>query len=110
MPNGTMQVVPPNAAEMVPDSKSSALPAPPQTGWSRWQWASMPPGMTQRPPASSNDLAGQAIADSGDAAVVDADVAFGPIVVERNASAFDHQLMHWFCRPLRGRSFSRRRP
>ena len=46
-----MLVVPPNAAAMVPDSKSSAEVVPPN-GMFRWVWTSMPPGMTYLPDAS----------------------------------------------------------
>ena len=47
----TMLVVPPNAAAIVPDSKSSADVVPPN-GMFRWVWTSMPPGMTYWPEAS----------------------------------------------------------
>jgi len=40
-----IDVVPPNAAAIVPDSKSSADVVPPN-GMSRWVWQSMPPGIT----------------------------------------------------------------
>ena len=46
-----MQVVPPNAAAIVPVSKSSVDVVPPN-GMSRWVWTSMPPGMTYWPDAS----------------------------------------------------------
>ncbi len=41
----TIDVVPPNAAAIVPDSKSSADVVPPN-GMSRCVWTSMPPGST----------------------------------------------------------------
>jgi hypothetical protein len=46
-----MEVVPPCAAAMVPDSKSSAEVVPPN-GMSRCVCTSMPPGMTNLPEAS----------------------------------------------------------
>src|SRR6187455_969053 len=48
MAKSTMVVVPPNAAAMVPDSKSSADVVPPK-GMSRCVWTSMPPGSTYFP-------------------------------------------------------------
>src|SRR5262249_8207535 len=47
----TIDVVPPNAAAIVPDSKSSADVVPPN-GISRCVWTSMPPGRTYLPAAS----------------------------------------------------------
>ena len=47
----TMLVVPPNAAAIVPDSKSSADVVPPN-GMFRCVWTSMPPGITYCPDAS----------------------------------------------------------
>ena len=46
-----MEVVPPKAAAMVPDSKSSADVVPPN-GMSRCVCTSMPPGSTSLPEAS----------------------------------------------------------
>jgi len=45
-------VVPPHAAERVPERKSSAKREPSLVGWSKWQWPSTPPGVTSRPRAS----------------------------------------------------------
>src|SRR6185437_10459112 len=45
-------VVPPNAAAIVPVSKSSALIVPPK-GISRCVWTSIPPGITRHPAAST---------------------------------------------------------
>ena len=45
MAKSTIDVVPPNAAAMVPVSKSSADVVPPN-GMSRCVWTSMPPGST----------------------------------------------------------------
>jgi hypothetical protein len=47
----TIVVVPPNAAAIVPDSKSSDELVPPN-GMSMCVWQSMPPGMTNLPVAS----------------------------------------------------------
>ena len=52
-----MVVVPPKAAAMVPDSKSSAEVVPPN-GMSMWVWTSMPPGRTNLPLASITLSAG----------------------------------------------------
>ena len=41
-------MVPPQAALRVPLSKSSAMRSGGAIGWSRWQWASTPPGVTTR--------------------------------------------------------------
>jgi len=49
-------VVPPQAAARVPVSKSSAMRTGGAMGWSRWQWASTPPGVTTRPAASISVL------------------------------------------------------
>ena len=70
-------VVPPKAAAIVPDSKSSALVVPPK-GISRCVWTSMPPGITSRPVASITLPAfsiGERLRDGGDVAAGDADVA-----------------------------------
>ena len=45
-------VVPPAAAERVPEVKSSAQTVPSIDGWSRWQCPSTPPGVTVEPLAS----------------------------------------------------------
>ena len=44
-------VVPPNAAEVVPEVKSSQVTVPPN-GISMWVWGSIAPGITYLPPAS----------------------------------------------------------
>ena len=46
-----IEVVPPQAAAVVPVSKVSLALVPPK-GSSMWVWASMPPGMTYFPAAS----------------------------------------------------------
>ena len=51
MQKSTWQVVPPNAAETVPDVKSSQEVVPPK-GMSRWVCGSMQPGSTTLPAAS----------------------------------------------------------
>ena len=51
-----MQVVPPQAAEMEPERKSSAVVAPIDEGWSMWQWLSTPPGSTSLPAASISSM------------------------------------------------------
>ena len=66
-----MDVVPPKAAAMVPDSKSSADVVPPK-GMSRCVCTSMPPGSTSLPVASMIRSAG-----------IDRDV---PIVAMRSPS------------------------
>ena len=57
MAKSTMVVVPPNAAAMVPDSKSSADVVPPK-GMSMCVCTSMPPGSTYLPLASMTLSAG----------------------------------------------------
>src|SRR6218665_2245288 len=52
--NERMVVVPPNAADTVPEWKSSAHITPMPEICSMWQWLSMPPGSTQRPAASTS--------------------------------------------------------
>ena len=47
--NGSTMVLPPNAAERVPVSKSSAMTMPGPEGWARCTWLSMPPGSTSLP-------------------------------------------------------------
>ena len=47
-----MVVVPPKAAETVPEWKSSAHITPKEDCCSMWQWLSMPPGSTRRSVAS----------------------------------------------------------
>jgi hypothetical protein len=47
----TWVVVPPNAAEVCPDSTSSIVTVPPK-GMSRCVWGSTPPGSTYLPEAS----------------------------------------------------------
>ena len=71
-----MVVVPPKAAAMVPDSKSSAEVVPPN-GMSMWVWTSMPPGRTNLPLASMTLSAGMVSADADrrDLFAVDEDVA-----------------------------------
>ena len=51
MMKSTWQVVPPNAAEVWPDSTSSIVTVPPN-GMSRCVCGSTPPGSTYLPPAS----------------------------------------------------------
>ena len=53
-------VVPPHAAERVPVTKSSAIRIGSTIGWSRWQCASTPPGVTIRPAASISFVAAPA--------------------------------------------------
>ena len=62
MAKSTIVVVPPNAAAMVPDSKSSAEVVPPN-GMSMWVWTSMPPGRTYLPLASMTLSAGMVSAE-----------------------------------------------
>src|SRR3990172_5399127 len=57
MAKSTTEVVPPKAAAMVPDSKSSAEVVPPN-GMSRWVCTSIPPGTTNMPAASITLSAG----------------------------------------------------
>src|SRR5579863_9131245 len=52
MAKGMTVVVPPQAADMVPERKSSQVTWPSQGCWSMWQWLSMPPGVTSLPFAS----------------------------------------------------------
>ena len=47
-----MVVVPPAAAARLPLSKSSQKTEPSAVSWSKWTWASMPPGTAIRPVAS----------------------------------------------------------
>src|SRR6516162_3185954 len=53
MAKGITVVVPPQAAERVPERKSSQVSWPSQACWSIWQWLSIPPGVTSKPAASS---------------------------------------------------------
>ena len=71
-----MVVVPPCAAAIVPDSKSSADVVPPN-GMSRCVWTSMPPGKHVLPVASMTRSAvhRQRRADRRDLLAVDEDVA-----------------------------------
>ena len=62
MAKSTIVVVPPNAAAIVPDSKSSAEVVPPN-GMSMWVCTSMPPGSTYLPVASITRSAGIVSAD-----------------------------------------------
>ena len=50
-------VLPPNAAERVPLSKSSAMTMPAPDGWAKCTWLSMPPGSTSWPVASITSAA-----------------------------------------------------
>ena len=61
MAKSTIDVVPPKAAAIVPDSKSSADVVPPN-GMSRWVCTSMPPGSTSLPVASITRSAGRSSA------------------------------------------------
>ena len=84
-------VVPPKAAARVPVSKSSALVVPPK-GMSRCVWTSMPPGRTYLPAASMIFVAlsrGKILADGGDFAVGDGDVAGVGVGGGDNASVYD---------------------
>ena len=51
-----MVVVPPAAAARLPLSKSSQNTEPSAVSWSKWTWASMPPGTAIRPVASISFL------------------------------------------------------
>ena len=76
MAKSTIDVVPPYAAAIVPDSKSSADVVPPN-GMSRCVCTSTPPGSTYLPDASitrSASIASSA-ADGRDPLVLDEDVA-----------------------------------
>ena len=57
-----IMVVPPAAADSVPVAQSSAVTVPPK-GMSMWVWASMKPGMTSLPEAStvSASLTGRSV-------------------------------------------------
>ncbi len=57
MAKSTMDVVPPNMADVEPVEKSSMVVAP-MKGMSKWVCTSMPPGTTTLPRASSVFLAG----------------------------------------------------
>ncbi len=59
-----MVVVPPHAAALVPDSKSSEATVPPK-GSSMWVWASTPPGTTYFPEASRTSSAPRSAASAG---------------------------------------------
>ena len=76
MAKSTIDVVPPKAAAIVPDSKSSADVVPPN-GMSRWVCTSMPPGSTSLPVASITAIGREVErgADRRDALAVDEDVA-----------------------------------
>src|SRR5882724_9066214 len=52
MAKGMTVVVPPQAADVVPERKSSHVVCPSQGCWSMWQWLSTPPGVTSLPVAS----------------------------------------------------------
>ena len=58
MQNGITVVLPPKAAESVPEAKSSAMTMPSPLGWAMWTWLSMPPGSTRWPVASIVSFAG----------------------------------------------------
>ena len=76
MANGSTMVLPPNAAERVPEAKSSAMTMPGPDGWAMWTWLSMPPGSTSLP-RRVDDLGrvAEIVAKRRDAAAADADVA-----------------------------------
>ncbi len=82
MAKSTIEVVPPKAAAIVPDSKSSAEVEPPN-GMSRCVCTSMPPGSTYLPVASIVLSAGSRDRrpDRRDLLVLDQDVA--PVLIRR---------------------------
>ena len=69
-------VLPPKAAERVAEAKSSAMTMPGAEGWAICTWLSMPPGSTKQA-FGVDDFAGSAeiVAERGDPAAADADVA-----------------------------------
>src|SRR4026207_1570355 len=77
-PTSTRVVVPPNAAAIVPDSKSSAEVVPPN-GMSRWVCTSMPPGMTYLPPASMPVSPGAAFRSTPTAAIFSPSIRTSPL-------------------------------
>ena len=86
-------VVPPQAAARVPVSKSSAMRTGGAIGWSRWQCASTPPGVTTRPAASiSRAPAGQPGAELHDAAAADADVGVEGVAGGGDAGVADDEI------------------
>ena len=64
MANGSTMVLPPNAAERVPEAKSSAMTMPGPDGWAMWTWLSMPPGSTSLPRASTMSFASPRLSPS----------------------------------------------
>ena len=86
-------VVPPQAAEIEPERKSSAVSTPSEPDWAIWQWLSMPPGRTSLPVASivsapPANIGGQL----DDPAVAHADVAADGVGRRRHGAAFDDQI------------------
>ena len=83
-------VLPPNAAERVPLSKSSAMTMPGPDGWAMWTWLSMPPGSTSMP-GRVDDLGGVAevVAERRDLPAADADVAGEGVGRGRDRAAAD---------------------
>ena len=85
--NGITVVVPPQAAERVPLSKSSAMRTGGGIGWSRWQWRVDAAGRDDA--AGGVDLArrgGQALRQRDDAPAGDADVAVEGVARGGNAA------------------------
>src|SRR5918992_866873 len=86
----TWHVVPPNAADVCPDSTSSIVTVPPK-GMSRCVCGSMPPGRTYFPRASMTRSASTSkrLADQGDPLVLDEHVSDVVVCRGDDATAFD---------------------
>ena len=91
-------VLPPNAAERVPLSKSSAITMPGPDGWARWTWLSMPPGSTSLPVASTISVALAKVgAERRDPPVRDADIAGEGVGRRRDRAAADDRVERHCC-------------
>ena len=90
MANGSTMVLPPKAAERVPEAKSSAMTMPGPDGWAMWTWLSMPPGSTSLPRASTIlGRVAEIVAQRRDPAAADADVAGKRVGRGRDRAAAD---------------------
>ena len=89
-----MVVVPPAAAARLPLSKSSQNTEPSAVSWSKWTWASMPPGTAIRPVASISFLPFvQPLAQRHDPAGRDADIAFHHVCGGRDGGVADDEII-----------------
>ncbi len=72
------------------EAKSSAMTMPGPDGWAIWTWLSMPPGSTSMPLASTISVASpRFVAERGDPAAADADIAGERVGCGRDRAAAD---------------------